>query len=1152
MKMTKSIKYVVVSALCALFCAVVGLAFSFTSIFTAKADVIVADNITCKGASIRLSEDGKSGIRFRVRINVTEKEDGDVVIFDNVEYNFADIDKGILVIPTRYIENQELSLDGVSKGYQYNDKKVYAANPDDLVWSKGSEINDNGETIYYYESSAYVYNIPEKHYENDFSWRGYCTAGGVTYYSDVDTRSVSTVAILEKYEDDNKTERTYVEGDPLTEILNGFLPMRTTVTSNFVNRAAYLYRVGNQNEIKVSSLFEISAFSDIALYATDVTMECVAGDAEMTFDGESQTVKFSGTGVATLTLTERYSRGTTELTVEVVDATNVTDYKDLKNESSVLLKNITMSSGSSYYLSNATLYGNGFTFDVTAGKDHNTTDGSISGNGTVIITNSTLDNISVIGEVYTEYGGTVKSEYNFPTVLALGNSVIANSYISNGASAVRVGSGCDLEIVNTTLEGGIFANLDIRGGTITLDNVVTINQSNTDGSSISNDKGSVGLGVVIYAGSTVQIDIKNNFTQYNCISENATFPSGDANTLKNVIFGNGYTQFQFEYDGATWVNTGIISMVAEVKGDNISALDGYIGSNASIASYDGYVYAPVPNTVTSPKEYISNGQYAIVPSVAIDYTTKNNVPQVSGSNDYCYYDEATGIYLISFDDGESHNWNFDILTVSKGETVLSYDVSVTEGATINSNDKTITFDAAGDYTITYAYSDSNNYRLNTENGIIELYTKEYTKTVRVTVYEVVDTSAKTEFAFGGNGYRTETANNLTYVMPDVNATVDSNTAGIGKTTIGEVDIYYPIVSMHKSGSSSWYNYFSVFEAVTITDLDGTVYNTSTTELPSGLTVIGGFILDADGNVSTAESANGTSIFNYSTGKEIKCAEYSPYGLCYYPDSQFTKSTNSRDEQTIVAKYRYTDSNGTPYYYYVGYWCEKHTKSNTCVTPDTLVTLADGTQKEIQYVTYEDELLVWDFVNGEYAVMPSSIVMNHGYGTYTVVLLTFDDGTVVNTINGHGFFDKTTNEFVILNEENVANYVGHDFVKQDVDKTTRLISYSISEQYTESWSILTAEHYNCMLEGMLTITPAEVDGSPKYLMPFELGEDMRYDVEKMQADIEKYGLYTYEDFVEYMTYEQFAALNLSIFKVSVGKGYITWEEILYLISIHIKN
>ena len=70
------------------------------------------------------------------------------------------------------------------------------------------------------------------------------------------------------------------------------------------------------------------------------------------------------------------------------------------------------------------------------------------------------------------------------------------------------------------------------------------------------------------------------------------------------------------------------------------------------------------------------------------------------------------------------------------------------------------------------------------------------------------------------------------------------------------------------------------------------------------------------------------------------------------------------------------------------------------------------------------------------------------------------------------------------------------------------------------------------------------------MPYEIGDNMKYIEAKMNADIEKYGLYTYEDFADYVTYEQFVALGLENFKVSVAKGYITWEEILYLISIHI--
>ena len=982
------------------------------------------------------------------------------------------------------------------------------------------------------------------------------------YVSPIDENTTARGTFNRNQNDWTKSTLTFTGTGSVTITINDYYFCEpTTIIVEVVDRQPvekfenkftgdFLYRVGNLDAVKLGSLFQTDAQS---IGAVDVTVETVNGNATGTYTANSTwtngTIQFNGTGVVKLTITDNDYCIPTELYLEVVSAYNVTAYSELKNRNSVLLCDITMSSGGKYSLYDyQTLYGNGFTFDVSAGQDSDTEGGYVGGNGTVWVRNSTLDNVVIIGEVYTKYGGTAKSEYNFPTVLVLGDSVIANSYISNGCAAVRVGSGCNLEMINTTLEGGIFANLDIRGGTVKLKDVVTINQTDKDGNSISNDQGVVGLGIVVYTGSTVTIEA-DGLMQYNCISENTTFTASEANMLKKAIFGTSFTEYQFNYEDAKLVNTGILSMVAEVKEDNFSALDGYIGKDASISSYDGYIYAPVPGTVSTPSEYVSSAQYQIAPSYKFNYSV-NNEPQVSGSNYYCVYDEATQKYLISFDDGESFVWDAKILTLTKNDASVNYTVSVSEGASVNA-DNTITFDTAGDYTVTYRYTDPVNYRLS--DGEIITYSTNYQKTVDIVVYEVVDTSAKTEFAFGNNGFRTEPANNLTYVMPDVYNTVDSNTAGIGVTSVGGVNIYYPIVSMHKSGSSNWYNYFSVFEAVTITDLDGTVHSTSSTELPSGLAVVGGFILDANGNVSTAESENGTGIFNYSTGKEIKCATYSTYGLCYYPDSQFSKTgTSDRAEQTIVAKYRYTDSNGTPYYYYVGYWCEEHTKQSVCVTPDTLVTLADGSQKRIDQITYSDQLLVWNFYTGEYDAAPASIIKNHGSDNQTIVTLIFDDGTSVKTINGHGFFHQASNEYVILDANNVASYVDHSFIKQDGTgySAVKLVDFTITEEYTESWSVLTAKYYNAILEGLFTLTPAEVEGSPDYLMPFAVGEGLKYDEAEMQADIEQYGLYTYEDFAQYMTCEQFEALGLDIFKVSVGKGYLTWDDILFLIHLHI--
>jgi len=198
-------------------------------------------------------------------------------------------------------------------------------------------------------------------------------------------------------------------------------------------------------------------------------------------------------------------------------------------------------------------------------------------------------------------------------------------------------------------------------------------------------------------------------------------------------------------------------------------------------------------------------------------------------------------------------------------------------------------------------------------------------------------------------------------------------------------------------------------------------------------------------------------------------------------------------------------------------------------------------------------MVWDFYKGEYTSAPVGAIVSHGYDNVNKLTLNFANGSSVNTIRGHGFFDVSENKFVIIDEYNVSNYVGHEFVSYDADGNsviTVLESYSIESTYTEILTIVSAVHFNCILEGMLTLSPTDFEDSPAYLMPFEIGEDMKYDEAKMQADIEKYGQYTYEDFADYCTYEQFVGMNFANWKVAVGKGYITYEEIVYLITAYL--
>ena len=65
------------------------------------------------------------------------------------------------------------------------------------------------------------------------------------------------------------------------------------------------------------------------------------------------------------------------------------------------------------------------------------------------------------------------------------------------------------------------------------------------------------------------------------------------------------------------------------------------------------------------------------------------------------------------------------------------------------------------------------------------------------------------------------------------------------------------------------------------------------------------------------------------------------------------------------------------------------------------------------------------------------------------------------------------------------------------------------------------------------------------------ETMMYDAESMAADIDEYGLFTYEEFYEMYQIPEaiFEAVNGQYLKVSIGKGLITYEQIGELIDLY---
>lgn len=224
----------------------------------------------------------------------------------------------------------------------------------------------------------------------------------------------------------------------------------------------------------------------------------------------------------------------------------------------------------------------------------------------------------------------------------------------------------------------------------------------------------------------------------------------------------------------------------------------------------------------------------------------------------------------------------------------------------------------------------------------------------------------------------------------------------------------------------------------------------------------------------------------------------------------------------------------------------------CVAEGTLITLADGEQVPVEQLTGNESLLVWNLFTGTFDTAPILCIDRDSLGTYEVINLYFSDDTQVKVISEHGFWDFDLNKYVYL-DKNASEYIGHWFNKQITDDTgnfawgkVQLTDVIIQEEYTTAWSPVTYSHLCYYVNGMLSM-PGGIDG---LFNIFDVDiETMSYDKEAMAADIEQYGLFTYEEFAEILPVpeEVFEAVNGQYLKVAIGKGLIDLNTIASYIN-----
>lgn len=247
----------------------------------------------------------------------------------------------------------------------------------------------------------------------------------------------------------------------------------------------------------------------------------------------------------------------------------------------------------------------------------------------------------------------------------------------------------------------------------------------------------------------------------------------------------------------------------------------------------------------------------------------------------------------------------------------------------------------------------------------------------------------------------------------------------------------------------------------------------------------------------------------------------------------------RDSQGNLISYFHVQ--GMVYAYY---------NKKSCVTKGTLITLANGQQVPVESLTGDEMLLVWNMYTGQFDTAPILFIDSDPLRQYKVINLSFSDGTIVKVVSEHAFWDYTLNKYIYLRED-AAQYIGHYFNKHGFDSDGNLTSYSvqlvdvnITQENTTVYSPVTYSHLCYYVNGMLSM-PGGIEG---LFNIFDVDATlMKYNQESLKADIEVYGLFTYEELSQMIpiSVETFNAINAQYLKVAIGKGLVTIDELATL-------
>lgn len=141
-------------------------------------------------------------------------------------------------------------------------------------------------------------------------------------------------------------------------------------------------------------------------------------------------------------------------------------------------------------------------------------------------------------------------------------------------------------------------------------------------------------------------------------------------------------------------------------------------------------------------------------------------------------------------------------------------------------------------------------------------------------------------------------------------------------------------------------------------------------------------------------------------------------------------------------------------------CDGYVRS--CLCAGTGIRLSDGSVKNVEDISYDDELLTWDTDEGRQSARKPVLISSKGVTYPEYNLLTLEDGTTLETIFNHSWFNVSKGRFTRCVE---GTDIGDMIMTLDGPK--KLVSKEVIKEEKAYHTIITEHDINCYANGILT-------------------------------------------------------------------------------------